>query len=190
MKAGLDSLKFSLNYADLEQFEEIAGVKGLLFTQMISNIRNAWKVRQDGNYKCGLYASYIAYDGAQQEKMADMILEVRPYLDQVYALPLYNQASLIEDEGRGWDFTAGNQGRLDAMRDPLPCWAVFTEGHITHDGKLSACCFDHDGRFTMGDLTKESFMDAWLSEPFRELRAANISRDVSGTACESCVAYA
>jgi mRNA-degrading endonuclease toxin of MazEF toxin-antitoxin module len=48
--------------------------------------------------------------------------------------------------------TAGNQGRVGALRKPLPCWSLFTEGHVTHDGRLSACCFDHDGRFEMGDL--------------------------------------
>jgi len=26
---------------------------------------------------------------------------------------------------------AGNQGRVGALREPLPCWSAFTEGHIT-----------------------------------------------------------
>ena len=39
----------------------------------------------------------------------------------------------------GGETVGGNPGRLDAMRPPMPCWAVFKEGHITHDGKLSAC---------------------------------------------------
>ena len=33
------------------------------------------------------------------------------------------------------------------MRDPVPCWSLFTEARVTHDGHLSACCFDHAGRF-------------------------------------------
>ena len=41
----------------------------------------------------------------------------------------------------------------------------------------------------MGDLTGQSFMDAWSSEPFVKLRAAHLKRDVRGTACEQCVAY-
>jgi radical SAM protein with 4Fe4S-binding SPASM domain len=66
---------------------------------------------------------------------------------------------------------------------------VFTEGHITWDGKLSACCFDHDGRFHMGDLTAIPFMEAWNSVAFQHLREAHLNRDVRGTACETCVAY-
>jgi radical SAM protein with 4Fe4S-binding SPASM domain len=71
----------------------------------------------------------------------------------------------------------------------LPCWALFTEGHITYDGKLSACCFDHDGRFHMGDLNREGFMQSWNSERFQWLRQANLAKDVRGTPCENCVAY-
>lgn len=194
-RAGLDSLKFSLNYADETQFKAIAQVKGSLYRMMMDNVAAARAVRDrvaaETGHRCGLYASYIEYDGEQGERMARVVEEVRPLLDEVYALPLYSQAELVgrSERDRGWAVTAGNRGRLAALRDPLPCWAVFTEGHITWDGKLSACCFDHDGRFHMGDLAEEGFMDAWNSGKYQALRAAHLARDVRGTVCESCVAY-
>ena len=193
---GLDSLKFSLNYADIEQFTEIARVKAALYDKMVANIKAARAVRDEiwheTDHRCGLYGSYIEYDGEQGQRMDAALLELKPYLDETYALPLYSQADLVgaSEKERGWQVTAGNRGRSRALRDPLPCWALFTEGHITWDGKLSGCCFDHDGRFHMGDLTKQSFMEAWSSPNFQALRAANLKRDVSGTVCESCVAYA
>ena len=193
--AGLDSLKFSFNYADEAQFEEIAKVKGHVFGRMVENIRGARAVRdavhRETGHRCGLYASYIEYDGAQGERMQKALDLIRDCVDEIYALPLYNQANLVTEgeEKKGWKPTAGNRGRVGALRDPLPCWAVFTEGHITWDGKLSACCFDHDGRFHMGDLTTSPFLEAWNSEQFQTLRAAHLQRDVTGTACEKCVAY-
>lgn len=190
-RAGLDSLKFSLNYADAEQFVEIARVKPKLYETMMANIRAAKGIRdrveRETGHRCGLYGSYIQYDGEQGIRMSEIVESLEPYLDEIYALPLYNQASLIENDG--WEFTQGNRGRLDALRDPLPCWAVFTEGHITWDGKLSACCFDHDGRFHMGDLNETSFMEAWNSEKFKKLRERHLAKDVTGTVCEQCVAY-
>lgn len=193
--AGLDSLKFSLNYSDKDQFKAIARSNDKLFDIMLANIRAA-KVERDQvekeiGHRCGLYASYIEYDGEQKRRMEAMVDEMRPYVDEIYALPLYSQAELTgeEERERGWVVTAGNRGRIGALRDPLPCWAVFTEGHITWDGKLSACCFDHDGRFEMGDLTRDSFMVAWNSDKFKSLRAAHLRKDVQGTACENCVAY-
>lgn len=193
-RAGLDSLKFSLNYADREQFHEIAGVPPKLFDSMLNNISNARLVRdavsKDTGHRCGLYASYIEYDGEQGGRMAKLLSEVAPFLDEVYALPLYSQAEYVGDSERskGWNVTAGNRGRSGALRDPLPCWAVFTEGHITYDGKLAACCFDHDGAFEMGDLTTTSFMEAWNSDKFRVLRSCHLAKDVRNSPCENCLA--
>ncbi|MBI5277192.1 MAG: radical SAM protein [Burkholderiales bacterium] len=195
-RAGLDSLKFSLNYADEEQFRSIAQVKSSFYQKMLDNLRGARAERDlveaETGHRMGLYASYIQYDGEQGVRMQAVVDEMRPFVDELYALPLYNQAALLteSEESRGWEVTAGNRGRLEALRDPLPCWSIFTEGHIAWDGKLSACCFDHDGRFHMGDLQEEGFMQAWNSPKFQALREAHLKKDVRGTVCEKCVAYA
>jgi hypothetical protein len=120
--------------------------------------------------------------------MEQAVAAILPYVDEHYWLPLYGQAGLTSG-AKGTRPTAGNQGRVGALRKPLPCWSLFTEGHITFDGHLSACCFDHDGRFNMGDLNAVSFMDAWHSAPFQALRRANLAEDVAGTVCEKCLAY-
>lgn len=187
MEAGLDSLKFSLNYADEKQFTEIAQVKGSLFKKIGDNLKAAYKVREEGNYQCGIYASYIEYDGEQGERIKKYIDEMRPYVDELYALPLYNQAALVNNDK--WAFVQGNRGRLENLRDPLPCWSIFTEGHISYDGRLSACCFDHDSRFDMGNLNEMSFMEAWHSDKFTHLRKAHLKKDVCNTICEKCVIY-
>ena len=190
MANGLDSLKFSYNYADGDQLKSIAKVKTSYFDKIVENMKTARQIRDAYDYKCGLYASYIEYDGAQNERMKEAVKEIEPYMDEVYALPLYNQATLVQGLTEAWSYTAGNRGRLDALREPIPCWSVFTEGHITWDGKLSACCFDHNDSFTMADLNEDSFVDGWNSEEFKTLRQAHLNKDIKGTACESCVAYA
>ncbi|QJR14244.1 radical SAM/SPASM domain-containing protein [Usitatibacter palustris] len=191
MAAGLDSLKFSMNNADEEQFAQIAAVKAKLFRDSIANLKAAHRVREEGAYQCGLYASSIQYDGEQQEKMLALVDEIRPYVDEHYWLPLYSMGSLTtqREEELGYRPIAGNQGRIGALREPLPCWSAFTEGHVTHDGKLSACCFDAGDKWVMADLNAVPFMEGWNSAPFRELRAAHLRKDVRGTICESCVAY-
>jgi MoaA/NifB/PqqE/SkfB family radical SAM enzyme len=192
MKAGLDSLKWSVNAAEEAQFERIMGVSGRLFWRALENIKAACEVRTRGGYKTGLYASSIQYDGEQLGKMEKLLAErVRPYVDQHYWLPLYSMGTFAtrREEELGYRPTAGNQGRIGALREPLPCWSAFTEGHVTAEGKLSACCFDATAHWTMGDLNRQSFMDAWNSEPFVRLRAAHLRKDVSGTVCEKCIAY-
>lgn len=192
MKAGLDSLKWSMNAADEEQFEKIMGVASKLFHTALDNAKSAWEVRRNGNYKTGLYSSSIKYDGEQQVKMEKLLAErVRPYVDTHYWLPLYSMGAFAtqREAELGYRPTAGNQGRIGALREPLPCWSAFTEGHVTAEGKLSACCFDANANWTMGDLTKMSFMDAWHSEAFVALRTAHLKKDVCSTVCENCIAY-
>ena len=192
MEAGLDSLKFSFNFADAEQFHEVTNVKGSEFARIEQHLREARAVRDEvearTGHRCGLYASSIRYDDAQLARMEAAVARISPYVDEHYWLPLYGQAGLTSG-AHGTVPTAGNQGRIGALRKPLPCWSLFTEGHITFDGRLSACCFDHDGRFDMGDLNTQGFMQAWHSAPFRRLREANLAEDVRGTACEKCIAY-
>jgi MoaA/NifB/PqqE/SkfB family radical SAM enzyme len=188
MEGGLDSLKFSFNFADAQQFMEVTNVKAGEFHKVEDNLKAARRIRDEGGYSCGLYASSIKYDDAQQVRMEAAVKRIVPYVDEHYWLPLYGQAGLTSG-AKGTVPTAGNQGRVGALRKPLPCWSLFTEGHITYDGRLSACCFDHDGRFNMGDLTALTFMEAWHSEPFQRLRRANLAEDVRGTVCEKCIAY-
>jgi MoaA/NifB/PqqE/SkfB family radical SAM enzyme len=191
MKAGLDSLKFSINQADAEQFVQIAAVKPRLFSDALANLKAARSVRDAGGYECGVYASSIRYDGEQQERMQALVDEIRPFVDEHYWLPLYSMGSLATEREHelGYRPIAGNQGRIGALREPLPCWSAFTEGHITHDGKLSACCFDAGDKWVMADLNQVSFMQGWNSHAFVELRHAHLKKDVTGTICESCVAY-
>ena len=192
MSAGLDSLKWSVNNYDEKQFMDVVQVKPKLFYKALKNIKDAWEVRDVGNYDTKLYASSIRYDGEQQEKMEALLeKEVLPYVDEHYWLPLYSMGSFAtqREEELGYRPIAGNQGRLGALREPLPCWSAFSEGHVRADGGLSACCFDASGEWLMGDLNDEPFMAAWNSEKFQILREAHLRRDVSGTVCEDCVAY-
>jgi len=63
----------------------------------------------------------------------------------------------------------------------------------SRDGKkayLSACCFGSDDKFDMADLSVMSFSEAWNTPEFVKLREAHIAKDVTGTVCEKCLAYA
>lgn len=192
MAAGLDSLKWSVNASDEEQYRTILRVSPRLRAKALENIRWAWHLRTGKRYKTKLYASSIRYDGEQQAKMEAVLREsVLPYVDEHYWLPLYSMGSFAtaREEELGYRPTAGNQGRLGALRAPLPCWSAFTEGHVTVSGKLSACCFDATDNWTMADLHTTPFAQAWNSSVFQELRKRHLARDVSGTACEKCAAY-
>ena len=203
MANGLDSLKFSINAGDPGQFEDIMGVSAKYMGKALDNLRDARRVRDSGNYATRIYASSIAFNDEQGERMRGLIeTRVAPYVDEHYQLPLYSM-SLHADRIRndtGYSPTLGNSGRIDpttghANREGQMCWSAFREGHVRVDGHLSACCFGADDRFDIGDLTTQSFMDAWNSEAAQSLRQAHLNSltqgqdALKGTACEVCVAY-
>jgi hypothetical protein len=186
--AGLDSLKFSVNFSDAEQFEKIAQVDVKLYEKALVNIAMARKVRDEGGYLCGLYGSSIKFDGEQGQKMESIINEyVKPHVDEFYWLPLYGMGGA--SKAAGWIPQPGNPGRLDNMRPSLPCWSVFTEGHVTATGKLAACCFGKgmEDDLVMADLNTTSFMEGWNSPPFQALRSSHKVGNLTGTGCESCI---
>lgn len=191
-KAGLDSLKFSATSANEDDFKQVVRVSPKFFYKALENIKHARRIRDAGGYKTKLYASSIKYHGEQQAHMDAMLQEhVIPYVDQHYWLPLYTFGAMTHEVTEGMDYkpTPGNMGRIGALRDPLPCWCVFTEGHVCADGMLSACGFDATSQYTVADLNKVSFMDGWHSATFRELRKAHLQKDVKGTVCEDCALY-
>ena len=191
MAAGLDSLKFSINCYDEQQFAEVVGVNAKFFRQSIDNLKTAWEVRQRTGYTTTLSASSILYDGEQLEKMQAVVNEIRPFLDAHYWLPLYSMGAVATEREKelGYKPTAGNQGRVGALVQPIPCWSCFTEGHIRADSGFSLCCFDADARFNIGNLKDMTFMEAWHHPKFQEIRKAHLAQDLTGTVCQDCVAY-
>jgi len=192
MNAGLDSLKFSINACDEKQFCDVMDVKPKLFHQALDNLKFARQIRDHNKYDTRIYASSIKYDGIQQERMESLVeAHVTPFVDEHYWLPLYSMGSVATDREAelGYKPTAGNQGRIGALRKPLPCWSAFTEGHIRSDSTVSLCCFDADGRFLVGDLKNDSWMDIWHNDEFAKIRQAHLNEDLTGSVCADCVAY-
>ena len=193
--AGLDSLKFSINCYDEEQFAEVVGVSPKFHRMAIENLKDAVKMRDEHGFKCKISASSIHYDGEQQVKMQVIVDEIKAAMtgpdDSHYWLPLYSMGSVATEREKelGYKPIAGNQGRIGGLVQPIPCWSLFTEGHIRSDLGVSLCCFDADGRFVMGNLKDQSFMDIWHSQEFQAVRKSHLDQELKATVCENCVAY-
>jgi len=192
MQAGLDSLKWSCNSATPEQFISLTGMPSDLFDWVNENIKMARKIRDDGGFKTRLYASSIHFNESQPWEMKTMLDEnILPYVDEHYWLPLYSMGGMAtkREAELGYKPIGGNTGRYDAPVDPIPCWPLFTVGHVLFDGRLTACCSDPTGDWVVGDLRTQSFMEAWNSMKFIELRTAHLRGNILGSKCEKCVLY-
>ena len=114
MEAGLDSLKFSMNNADeapVPQHRESEGRSSSTMRSRTSRLRA--RSVTSGGFTCGLYASSIRYDGAQQERMQALVDEILPFVDEHYWLPLYSMGSLAKER-------EGELGYRPDRRQPGP----------------------------------------------------------------------
>ena len=114
------------------------------FSTSSSEHQKAHAVRAKGGYTCGLYASYIEYDGDQRRRMLAAVEHIRPYVDEVYALPLYNQAAFVseQEKARGWKPIQGQpRARGRAARSATVLGGVHRGPHLLGTASSSACCF-------------------------------------------------
>jgi radical SAM protein with 4Fe4S-binding SPASM domain len=176
-------VKFAFNWSDEHQFECVTGVPAGEYDIVLENLKWARSTRDDveheTGHRCAVYASSLRYDDAQPERMREALETVEACVDHHYWLPLLGHCGLPGPKLTGRPVPVKN----------LPCWALFTEAHITCDGKLSACPLDASPRFHMADLEQMSFVEAWQSPAFRTLRQHHLDANVKGTPCQSCIAY-
>ncbi len=175
LDAGLDLMQFTIDYADEGDFEAHAGVPADLFRYANANLRVARRLRDEGGYACGLYATSVRSHGERQQRLQARVSETLPYVDEHYWLAAYSTGPHRRN------------GRGVATVPAVPCATLFTEAHVTHDGKLSACRFEAGQRFAMADLSEVAFLDGWSSPRFVALREAHLRGDVARTVCEHCV---
>jgi radical SAM protein with 4Fe4S-binding SPASM domain len=172
IEAGLDRLEFSTSYAGPDQFHYVTGAREQDFWKVDVNLIAARLVRDEvearTGHRCELLASSLYFDGEQPQRMSHALERIRASADAHRWRPL-----------RGPFGSAA----------PRPCAALFEDAHISYDGKLVACPYDHDARFAMGDLTSETFLEVWHGARFAALRAAHLTGDTRGTPCETCAAH-
>ncbi len=192
MEFGLDSLKWSYNFSSIEQFKLITGVNSKNFEKLNKNIESAYNIRENNSYYTKLYASSIRYDDKQTELIKPFLKKyVYPFVDEHYWLPLYTMGgnAIDRENSIGYKPIAGNSGTYDDPVDPIPCWTLFTEGHIMSDGRVTACCADSDGKWVMGNMNDNSFMEIWNNNEFIRLRESHLVGNISGTKCEKCALF-
>ncbi len=184
LKAGLDSIKFSVSGSNRQNYITVTGVDA--FDKVLANMKYLHDARGSSG-KPGIFASsYLDVSNPDEYKAIDKLIS--PYVDEHYPLRLYGSRKIADNEGTTQIVRMPDEQRR-RLQEMLPCWSLFTLPQINQDGQMSACFCDPDDKLFMADLKKVSFMDGRHSEKFRALCRAHLARDVTGTACEHCIAY-
>lgn len=188
LDAGLDSLKFALNFPSGAALARAADTRAEHFDAVVRNVLEACAARDAAarrtGRRCTVSASSLRYDEEQEARMRVLLDALRPHLDEHYWLPPCGRTATWRCDG-----ASAEHARSEIVRKPLPCWPLFTEAHVTVDGRLSACSLDHSPRFDMGSVADRPFIEAWHCTAFQRLRAAHLAGDVQDTCCADCIGY-
>jgi radical SAM protein with 4Fe4S-binding SPASM domain len=66
------------------------------------------------------------------------------------------------------------------------CWKLWHACVISWDGLVVPCCFDKDADHRLGDLKKDSFLEVWHSDTYKEFRKKLISGRKNIDICANC----
>jgi radical SAM protein with 4Fe4S-binding SPASM domain len=57
---------------------------------------------------------------------------------------------------------------------------------ITWDGLVVPCCFDKDAEYRMGNVSKQTFKEVWMSEKYLSFRKQLIGSRKNIEMCKNC----
>jgi len=181
VRAGLDSIKFSVNAADRESYRLTHGRDD--FEKVVQNIAeiHAWKTAE--GIALQMLGSFVHTRLTESEIERHKEL-FAPYLEDIAYVPAASQG--------------GRTGELIRNISPVPqltpkgrikpCAMLWNRIHLTCEGFLSACCVDYEHDLTYADYAAgEPLAVSWNNEIMQKLRQRHMERDLEGTVCMNCL---
>lgn len=177
LKAGLDSIKFSINASNAKDYKFIHGVDD--FDKVIENLKNIFDYRKENNLKFNIFTSTIV---TQQTLncFKELEVQVKDYVDEMVGMNVMNQGGMLSDAIESLYVEKDFEQRTF-------CEQPFKAINITSEGYLTACCTDFYNYLIIADLNETSLVDAWNSDAFIKLRRRFIEKNLEGTICYNCL---
>ncbi len=83
--------------------------------------------------------------------------------------------------------------KFRSQKRPKPCTDIFMQLGVYWNGDVVPCCYDTDGHEIMGNLHKQSLIDIWNGEKYKEFRrrVQNATTDLSSEPklCRGCLRW-
>ncbi len=180
IKAGIDSVKFSINAANPEDYCLIHGKDE--FNKVIENLICFDTLRKKQERKIALYISYIAtrYTVSDED---DFKIKYQKYVDDIVFFDCRASGDMIDELEK---YLSVDREHIEPFNSGI-CPMVFNKLHITYEGFLSMCCDDLQNYLVVADLNKESLKEAWNNQYACDLRRRQLKHDLKGTRCYNCM---
>ncbi len=182
ISAGLDSVKFSINAINQNDYKFIHG--NSLYDLVMNNLKDLYNWRKISQNQFKIYVSYIAtkYTEYSNEEIRNNFLN---YCDDVMIVNVRNQSGLVPENTELLSCNITDD-KIKAERN-LPCHYPFNTICVTYEGYLTACCTDFQNYLAYANLNEENLKEAWHNKTITDLRKKHIDKKIEGSLCDNCI---
>jgi len=186
VEAGLDSIKFSINASNKDDYVEVHGHND--FSKVLKNVSEIhdWKEINKPNLQMLCSCVYVPtkpYTVGEHKK------QFAHFFDDILYNPSHSQGGqqydIALDETVLGKVFHRNRELNDA--DISPCSMVFNRYHLTAEGYLTACCVDYNLNLAYANLNEEDLESGWLNAYITKLREMHLNKKLDGTICHQCL---
>lgn len=179
--AGLDSIKFSINGTNANNYRLIHGRDD--FGRAIDNLRRTYGYKKVLGRPLNVYVSIAVtrYTEDSVDRFAD---ECRQYCDDIIINSVIEMGGYIGEEmkylqsEKTVDFNSGMT---------IPCYLLWNSLFVTYEGYATACCADYQNYLVYADLNRTTLREAWNSEILADMRRKHLEGNIDGLPCVACV---
>jgi radical SAM protein with 4Fe4S-binding SPASM domain len=171
----LDSIKFSFQGIDRKSFMEMRNID--FYNELLGIVRKFYVRRGEKEYPYIHIATTVTYETKEQIERFEST--VKDFVDLVTVGRTVLEVQDINNVKLG-----------SVIKTYTECPEVFDKLFINWDGKVSACCGDHENKMLIGTLGKNSLKEIWVSDKLQFYR--DMLKDMRHSElelCKSCYDY-
>jgi radical SAM protein with 4Fe4S-binding SPASM domain len=159
LKAGIDSVFFSVDYLDEEKYREIR--VGADLKQVLENIKRFMKIKEEFGYK------------HVQTRVSKVVMpEDSPEELENFKNFWFNEMKV---DLVGFDELVDFVDTRERINRGFVCAQPFQRMVILWGGEVLPCCGDVYAEYIVGDAKKEKLKDIWRGAKFQNLRESHIA---------------
>jgi MoaA/NifB/PqqE/SkfB family radical SAM enzyme len=187
IESGIDSIKFSINAFDKENYKLVHGQDD--FESVLNNLKYISNYRKINKKSFRLFVSSVVTNITEKEiksfkkLMKNLVDEVQFNAVTVQGGYMNKAYDLLKVSKTGLKVLDQN---FNKTKESEICMVPFNRLHVTCEGFLTACCVDYQNYLTVADLNLVSVKEAWSSKEFVELRKKHLSGNLKNTLCDNC----
>lgn len=161
----VDSLRISVHADNPDDYDRIVGVEDKFYT-LTDNLEYIAENKGDMKFT-------ITNVLEDEDKLNHIVECFEPLCDNLEIWRPHNWGDKLEYRHSDW--SKKTCGRLN--RGPL---------QVMVDGTVNTCCFDYDGRLTIGDLTLQTIEEIFTGEEYLKIKEMHDTGKYDDIICKNC----